>query len=165
MAAFDPDRDADDPGFRLARDSFVTLFRTEPALQGTLAQLAGHGYHVIGVDTGCDGTATLVDRFALALGFPADAGHTLDALDDGLARLAARRDGPAASYAGLVIVAHRFEVFAQARPEAAHTVLDILARRARTAALFGQRLLCLVRHDGPQPDFGPVGGMPVVLAD
>ncbi|WSE02425.1 hypothetical protein OG574_02955 [Streptomyces sp. NBC_01445] len=44
-------------------------------------------------------------------------------------------------------------------------MLDILADRARSAALFGHRIMCLVHSNDPDISFEPVGAMPVQWND
>ena len=52
-----------------------------------------------------------------------------------------------------------------AGPRAAEIMLDIMADRSRTAALFGRRLMCLVHSNDPYIRFEAVGATPVVWKD
>ncbi len=60
--------------------------------------------------------------------------------------------------AGLVLVIDRYDLFAAHHLRPATILLDIFAREARSAALYGHRMLCLVRTDLPESQsWGVVG--------
>lgn len=67
--------------------------------------------------------------------------------------------------AGLVVVFTGYDRFAGRCPPAAQIVLDIMADQARSAALFGRRMMCLVQSDDPNIRLEPVGAMPVMWND
>jgi hypothetical protein len=66
---------------------------------------------------------------------------------------------------GLVLAFTGYDRFATHCPRAAQIVLDIMAVRARSAALIGHRMMCLVQTDDPNIEFDRVGAMPVMWND
>jgi len=105
--------------------------------------------------------ADLHQDVARALDFPDYYGSTLDALNDCLGDVAVQAYGWTAADAGLVLVVDGFEVFEGKDASTAHQLLDIFARQATYAALFGHRMMCLVRTGDPDLEITPVGGFPV----
>ena len=164
MAAFDLDTDlAGDVAFRLMSNSFVTLFWRSSVLQDTIQWLSHHGYQVIQLTASAWHTdADLHRDMAAALGFPSYYGHNLDALNDCLRDVVTYDYGALPDTAGLALVLVGYDTFAARRPRTAHVVLDILADRARSAALIGHRMLFLVQSNDSQVRFEPVGAMPVL---
>ncbi|MEW2581809.1 hypothetical protein [Streptomyces virginiae] len=55
-----------------------------------------------------------------------------------------------------------YDRFTAACPRAAQVILDIIADRARRAAVLQRRLICLVHSNDPDIRFDPVGAMPVM---
>jgi hypothetical protein len=94
---------------------------------------------------------------AAALHFPDYYGRNLDALNDCM-----RDIEPAEESTGFVLVFTGYDRFADSCPYDAQVVLDIFASHARHAALFGQRMICLVQSDDPDIEFKPVGAEPVM---
>ncbi|MFE4862905.1 barstar family protein [Streptomyces sp. NPDC056670] len=97
------------------------------------------------------------------MNFPDYYGHNLDALNDCLGDVACYGgydDAPEG--AGLVLSFTNYDRFSTACPRAAQVVLEIIADRARQAAVLHRRLICLVQSDDPQIRFEPVGAMPVL---
>ncbi|MFF4016335.1 barstar family protein [Streptomyces sp. NPDC001843] len=99
---------------------------------------------------------------AAALDFPGHHGRNLDALNDCLRDVEAYECGTTREATGLVLVLTRYDRFTRAQPRAAQVVLDIVADRARGAALFGHRIMALVQSDDPDIAFEPVGAMAVM---
>jgi hypothetical protein len=64
-----------------------------------------------------------------------------------------------------VLVFTRYDRFAGSCPRSSQIVLDIMAGQARSAALFGRRMMCLVQSDDPDIRFEPVGATPVMWND
>ncbi|MGW2642096.1 barstar family protein [Streptomyces sp. NPDC001348] len=164
MAAFDPDTDlSDDLALRLMANTFDTLFRRRRLLDETTAWLHDHGYRIVALDAGRWTTEADLHRdVAAALDFPDYYGRNLDALDDCLRDVEAYEYGTTREATGLVLVLTRYDRFARVQPRAAQAVLDIVADRARGAALFGHRIMALVQSDGPDIAFEPVGAMAVM---
>jgi hypothetical protein len=109
--------------------------------------------------------AELHRDIAAALDFPGYYGRNLDALNDCLRDVVTYDYGTSREATGLVLVFTGYDAFAGRCPRAAQTVLDILADRARSAALIGHRMCCLVQSNDPTIRFDPVGAMPVMWND
>ena len=54
------------------------------------------------------------------------------------------------------------DAFAAVDRRTAQIMLNIIADQARSAVLFGTRIICLVQSNDPQLSFAPVGAMPVM---
>jgi hypothetical protein len=63
---------------------------------------------------------------------------------------------------GTVLVFSGYEALTARQPNPAQTILDIIARGAHFATLFGHRLLCLVQSNDPDIRFDVVGAAPVM---
>ncbi|WP_375164761.1 barstar family protein [Arthrobacter sp.] len=98
---------------------------------------------------------------ASALRFPAYYGANLDALNDCLSDVATRTYGWSESDTGLVCVLNGYDEFLVQNRATAQSILDIYARQAAYAALFGHRMMCLVKSSDRQIYIAPVGGTPV----
>ena len=167
MAAFDPRDDlSQDLAFQLMVHTSVTLFWRRALLDETADWLAKSGYHVVALDAAGWTTEEDLHRdIAAALDFPDYYGHNLNALNDCLRDVADQEYGWPAEAAGLVLAFTGYDRFVAASPQVAQIVLDIVAGQARSALLFGRRLLVLVQTDDPQLSFDPVGALPVVWND
>ncbi|CCK26682.1 Barstar (barnase inhibitor) [Streptomyces davaonensis JCM 4913] len=163
MAAFDPDADlSEDLGLRLMINSFITLYWRRSLLDEAVGRLREDGYRVVELDAGRWAAAADMHRdIAAALEFPDYYGKNLDALNDCLRDVESYEYGTTRDATGLVLAFTGYDRFRRAEPDAAQSLLDILADRARSAALFGHRILCLVQSDDPDIEFEPVGAMPV----
>jgi RNAse (barnase) inhibitor barstar len=145
---------------RLSRTTFVTLYWRRPLLDETTAALRIQGCRVVQVDTtDWAGRADLHRALAAALEFPDYYGQNFDALNDCLRDLFDDTTAP------LALVLTGFDHFARTDPEAAHILLDIVAGQARSHAVAGLHLLCLVQTDDPGLTLEPVGAMPVEWND
>jgi RNAse (barnase) inhibitor barstar len=107
----------------------------------------------------------MFDDLADRLRFPAYFGRNLDALNDCIRDVASHEYGWPADATGLVIVLRAFDAFATVDRRTAQIMLNIVAHQARTATLFGNRIICLVQSNDPQLSFEPVGAMPVLWND
>jgi hypothetical protein len=171
MTAFDAGAGAGanpdaDRALRLLANSPVTLYRRRPLLASTVEWLSTHDYQVVALDAaGWETDADLHRDVARALDFPDYYGNNLDALNDCMRDVVDRAYGWSPDAAGLVLVFTGYDAYAARRPGSAHSVLDILADRSRSALLFGRRLLVLVQSDDPDLRFDPVGATPVVWND
>ncbi|HZM83485.1 MAG TPA: barstar family protein [Candidatus Limnocylindrales bacterium] len=167
MVAFDPSADlSGDPGYRYMHNSCVTLFWRRPLLDNAIAQLEAAGYHLVPVDASHWATPKEMHLdLARSLDFPAYYGQNLDAFNDCLRDVVARRYGWPEKATGLVLVFTGYDGFAKRHPREAQILLDIIADRARSALLFGGRLICLVQSDDPMIEFDPVGASPVIWND
>jgi RNAse (barnase) inhibitor barstar len=152
--------------YRLVHNSFVTMFWQTSVLQKTVAWLTDHHYDVVALDASDWGSADdMLRDVAAALSFPDYFGQNFDALNDCMLDVAYSDYGWRTDATGLVLVFTNFERFAAADRQAAQTLLDILAERARLAALIGTRLICLVQSNDPRLSFDPVGATPVMWND
>ncbi|WCD83934.1 hypothetical protein KPP03845_100253 [Streptomyces xanthophaeus] len=100
---------------------------------------------------------------AAALQFPDYYGHNLGALNDCLGDVACYGpydDSPVGT--GLVLSITDYDRFVAACPRAAQVVLDIVADRARRAAVLQRRFFCLIQCSDPDIRFEPAGAMPVM---
>lgn len=167
MSAFDPDSDlSGDVAFRLMAASFVRLFWRHAVLDQAIDWLLAHGYQVVPLDASAwTREEDLHTAIAQALEFPDYNGRNLHALNDCLGDVMAFEYGARRDVTGLVIVFTGYDTFAAHCPRAAQITLDIIAGQARTAALLGRRMCCLVQTDDPDARFDPVGAMPVLWND
>jgi RNAse (barnase) inhibitor barstar len=163
MATFDKTAELSHPvDYRLVANGFVSMFWAQHVLDKTLEWLSVRGYQLVILQAGeWRQTRELHQDFAEALDFPDYYGMNLDALNDCLRDVALGDYGLDQSATGFVLVLRRFDSSASAEPRVAQAVLDIFADRARNAALFGQRMLCLVQSDDPDLRFTPVGATEV----
>lgn len=158
MSAFDPDSDlSGDVAFRLMAASFVRLFWRHALLDQAIDWMLDHGYQVVRLDASAwPREEDLHTAIAQALEFPNYYGLS----DVTSFEYGARRDAT-----GLVIVFTGYDKFAAHCPHIAQITLDIIADQARTTALLGHRMCCLVQTDDPDTRFDPVGAMPVLWND
>ena len=163
--------DADAPttqavDYRLVQSTFVTMFWHTELLDQTVQWLHSQGYHIADFDTESWTSDTqMLDALAQGLDFPDYFGRNFNALNDCMRDVAAGGYGWNASETGLVIVVRGYETFAAVDHSAAQTVLDIFADQARSAMLFGNRIICLLQTNDPNLSFAPVGAMPVKWND
>ncbi|MEU2502876.1 barstar family protein [Streptomyces pseudogriseolus] len=152
------------PGIEYMINTFVTLFWGKHLLTQATERLEDRGFRVIRLEAGQWKTERDMHRaMAAALDFPDYYGHNLDALNDCLGDVACYGgydDAPEG--AGLVLSFTDYDRFATTCPRAAQVVLDIIAKRARQAAVLHRRLIGLVQSNDPQTQFESVGAMPVL---
>ncbi|MFF4319552.1 barstar family protein [Streptomyces sp. NPDC001568] len=152
------------PGIEYMGNTFVTLFWRQRFLNQAVQRLEDRDFRVVRLSAGQWTTEQDMHRaIAAALQFPDYYGHNLDALNDCLGDVAGY--GPyddSAEGAGLVLAFTDYDRFTAVCPRAAQAVLDIIADRARHAAVLQRRLICLVHSNDPDIQFDPVGAMPVM---
>lgn len=163
MAIWDPADELNHPlDFLLVKNGFVTLFCQRTILDETVTWLRDSGYRVAYVDASSWLSQSDMHRdIAEVLKFPGYYGSNLDSLNDCLGDVAVQSYGWSGSDTGLVLVIDGYDEFAERDEDTAHRLLDTYARQAAYAALFGYRLMCLVRSADPWLQIGPVGGTPV----
>jgi len=155
-----------DVAYRLMAPSFVRLFWRTSVLEATVGALREHGYQVVRLDAASwMREADLHRDIAAALDFPDYYGRNLDALNDCLRDVVTYDYGTSRDVTGLVLVFTGYDAFTNRCPRAAQVVLDIVADQARSAALIGHRMCCLVQSNDPTIRFDPVGAMPVMWND
>ncbi|MFH8890507.1 barstar family protein [Streptomyces sp. NPDC017949] len=152
------------PGIEYMGNTFVTLFWRRHLQDQAVQRLEDRGFRVVRLAADRWNTEQDMHRaVAAALEFPDYYGHNLGALNDCLGDVACHGGyGDAANGTGLVLAFTDYDRFAAACPRAAQVVLDIIANRARHAAVLQRRLICLVHSDDPDIRFDPVGAMPVM---
>lgn len=147
--------------WQLLQNGVVHRYDTRFALDTAAGHLAGLGYIIHLVDAA---TWTNLDdmhtALAAALSFPAYYGRNLDALDDVLRDVAEYHYGSDPDTTGTVLAVAGFDRLLHLDRTTAIAVLDIIAQRAATAALFGHPMLCLI--DSTADGLGSVGGAPVL---
>ena len=159
----DAPKPAADPYFGLVSDTFVQLYWRMRLLEEALDRLREHRYAVVVLDASSWATDEDFHRsIADGLEFPDYYGRNLDALNDCLRDVVDGDYGRPEDSAGLVLAFTHYDSFARASPRTAQVALDIIAVRARRAAIHSQRLLCLVHSDDPDILFEPVGATPVL---
>src|SRR5262245_29323891 len=147
MTAFDRSADlSGDPGFTFLHNSPITLFWRMPLLDLAIARLDAAGYHLVRLEAGgWDTPKKMHLDLARALDFPTYYGQNLDAFNDCLRDVVGHLYGWPEEATGLVLVLAGYQDFAKRHPHQAQGVLDIIAGQARSALLFGDRLICLVQ--------------------
>ena len=101
--------------------------------------------------------ADLFTDIARVLQFPAHFGGNFDALNDRLSDVATGDIGWPRGATGLALVLLNYDHLVTADKAAAQIFVDIFAVQARSAALFGNRLMCLVQSNDPRTSFDPIG--------
>ncbi|WP_078903953.1 barstar family protein [Streptomyces xanthophaeus] len=152
------------PGIEFMATTFVTLFWRRRLLSEAVLRLEDRGFRVIRLAAGEWASERDMHKdVAAALQFPDYYGHNLDALNDCLGDVACYGpydDSPVGT--GLVLSITDYDRFVAACPRAAQVVLDIVADRARRAAVLQRRFFCLIHSSDPDIRFEPVGAMPVM---
>jgi len=163
VPSFDPDTTpAEDRAFRLAQNGAVTLFLRQDVLDETTGWLHDHGYRLVTLDARPWHTrADFHDDVRAALDFPDHYGANLDAFNDCMHEVATYAYGADRDATGTVLVFTGYDAFTAREPQAAQSILDIIAHAARHAMLVGHRLLCLVQSNDPDLGFDPVGATAV----
>ncbi|MFZ3470868.1 barstar family protein [Streptomyces sp. 4.24] len=152
------------PGIEYMGNTFVTLFWRQRLLDQAVQRLEDRDFRVVRLAAGQWSTEQDMHRaVAAALQFPDYYGHNLDALNDCLGDVACYGGyDDSVEGAGLVLAFADYDRFAAACPRPAQVVLDIIADRARRAAVLQRRLICLVHSNDPDIQFDPVGAVPVM---
>lgn len=132
---------------------YDTLFQLDSAC----GRLAGLGYLVHRIDAG-DWTSIedMYDAFARAMSYRRSYGGSLDAMSDVFADVGTYDFGSDPATTGTVLAIAGFDTLLGIDPWTGQSILDIFARQARLAGLYGHPMLCLV--ESTATDLGPVGG-------
>ncbi|MFI6432895.1 barstar family protein [Rhodococcus oryzae] len=165
-ALFDPtDRDL----FNEQRERFDwsllqngTVFRydTRFQLDSACNRLTGLGYLVHRIDAN-DWTSVddMYDAFAQAMSYRRSYGGSLSAFSDVFADVGTYNFGSDPETTGTVLAIAGFDTLNSVDSRTARVILDVFAREARLAALYGHPMLCLVESNAT--DLGKVGGIDV----
>jgi len=149
------------PDFQLIQNGFVSKFHSREVLAEAASMLSRSGYRVVTVDASrWDAALDMHRDVAAALSFPDYYGQNLDALNDCLSDVASGDYGWNVGDKGLVLVIDNIDRFWGTEQRIAFDLIDIFNRNANRAALYGNRLMCLVRSDDPHWDPPPFGGYP-----
>ncbi|SNT40197.1 Barstar (barnase inhibitor) [Rhodococcoides kyotonense] len=146
--------------WRLLQNGFVHTCRD----RFTLDTAAGHLVDLHYLTHSFDASVwhDIVDMhtaFAETMSFPAYYGRNLDALNDVLSDVGRYSYGSDPHSAGTVVTIAGFDSLLELDRRTALLVLDIFARQARLAALYGHAMLCLI--ETTNHEFDRVGGMGV----
>ncbi|YCH06175.1 barstar family protein [Arthrobacter sp. alpha11c] len=148
--------------FLLIQNGFISLFSRQAVLDEAISWLRNHGYRVVQVDSAAWLSQGDMHRdISRVLEFPGYYGSNFSALNDCLSDVAVQSYGWSEEDTGLVLVIDGYEAFASKDAATAHLLLDIFAKQATYAALFGHRMLCLVRTADARLEIPPVGGAAV----
>ena len=148
--------------WQLLQNGFVTKFWSRDLFTATKGSLTEMGYKVVALDAGEWQTKQdALLSLGHALAFPSYYGRNLDALVDCLRDVATFDYGSDPESEGTVVALDHYDKFAVLLPEAAWTILDILADTGRQALLIGHRLIVILQSDDGGLTFGTVGGTSV----
>jgi len=149
-------------GFDIASTGFVNKVWSVTVLAQTVATLSTSGYRVVHLDADAwRSIDDFHDAIAGGLAFPDYYGRTLDALNDCLGDVAEQAYGWESSDAGLVIVVHGFDLFHHRDPITASALSRLCQSAGQYAALFGHRMLTLLKVEDGNFTFEPAGLLPV----
>lgn len=163
MAIWDPEDELTHPvDFLLVQNGFINMFFRSDVLDESVAWLQIAGYRIVNVDAASWlSEVQMHSDIASSLEFPDYYGANLDALNDCLSDVAVQDYGWTEGDAGLVLVVYGFDDFAARHEQLAHQLLDIYARNAAYAALFGHRMMCLVKSENRRLHIKDVGAQSV----
>ncbi|WP_155290367.1 barstar family protein [Rhodococcoides fascians] len=146
--------------WRLLQNGFVHTCRDRFTLDTATGHLAELDYLIHSFDAGVwHDIADMHTAFAQTMSFPAYYCRNLDALNDVLSDVGRYSYGSDPHRAGTVLTITGFDSLLELDRRTALLVLDIFARQARLATLYGHAMLCLIETSGR--DFDRVGGMVV----
>ncbi|UNN05037.1 barstar family protein [Rhodococcus opacus] len=144
----------------LLQAGFVFRYAARFQLDSACTRLTDLGYLVHELDA--QEWACVEDMhtgFAASMSFPDYYGKNLDAFGDVLSDVATFSYGSDPATAGTVLAIADFDVLLQIDHRTGRKILEIFARQARLAALYGHPMLCLVETTAS--DLGTVGGTDV----
>ena len=157
MAVWDPDAAYSHPvGFDIASTGFVNKVWGATVLAQTVSVLSASGYRVVQLDAEAwRGIDDFHDAISGALAFPDYYGRNLDALSDCLGDVAEQAYGWESADAGLVIIVHGFDLFHRLEPRTAIGFSRLCQSAGQYAALFGHRMLTLLKVEDENFTFEP----------
>lgn len=160
VAAFNRETDVDRLDYRLMIHSPVRLLHRRDFVDAAAEWLRRHGYQVVVVDASWLTPLHMFRDVGSALGYTChDQWHCLG---EGLSQaITDCWDGST----GFVLVLTSFDVFVHQHRDDAHTLLELVAERAWSAALLGRRVLCLVQSDNPSIRLRRIGMWTMAWSD
>lgn len=165
-ALFDPtDRDLFNEqrqrfDWSLLQNGTVFRYDTRFELDSACSRLAGLGYLVHRIDAHHWNSAEdMYDALSQTLSYPRSYGGSLDAFGDVFADVGTYIFGSDPEATGTVLAIAGFDTMIRVDSRTARLILDVFAREARLASLYGHPMLCLV--ESTATDLGPVGGIDV----
>lgn len=163
VAAFDRDSfTSHHYDFLLAKNGPVAMFWKLSVLAEATEWLQSRGYELVTLDASrWTSAAEMHLEIASALDFPSHYGANLAALDDCLGEVVTYDRAASEEAEGFVLVLVNFDTFLGRVPKTAHALVDIYAAQARSGALIGHRMLCLVQSNDPDLRIEAVGGFSV----
>lgn len=165
-ALFDPtDRDLFNEqrqrfDWSLLQNGTVFRYDTRFELDSACSRLAGLGYLVHRIDAHHWKSAEdMYDALSRMLSYPRSYGGSLSAFGDVFADVGTYIFGSDPDATGTVLAIAGFDALTGVDTRTARAILDVFAREARLAGLYGHPMLCLV--ESTAAGLGPVGGIDV----
>ncbi|KAF0957217.1 barstar family protein [Rhodococcus sp. T7] len=167
-AVFDPtDRDVFNEqrqrfDWSLLQNGTVFRYDTRFQLDSACDRLSGLGYLVHRIDAHAwTSVEDMFDAFSEAMGYQRNYGGSIAAFDDVFADVGTFDFGSDPNATGTVLAVAGYDTLVTLDGHTARAILNVFARQARLAGLYGHPMLCLV--ESTATDFGPVGGTKVLL--
>lgn len=155
---FDEQRQGFD--WTLLQSGFVFRYATRFQLDSACTRLTDLGYLVHEFDAQeWTSVKDMHAAFAASMSFPDYYGKNLDAFNDVLSDVATFSYGSDPAATGTVLAIADFDVLLHIDHRTGRKILEIFARQARLAALYGHPILCLVQTTAS--DLGTVGDVEV----
>lgn len=155
---FDEQRQGFD--WTLLQSGFVFRYATRFQFDSACTRLTDLGYLVHEVEAQeWTSVEDMHAAFAASMSFPNYYGKNLDAFNDVLSDVATFSYGSDPATVGTVLAIADFDVLLHIDHRTGRSILEIFARQARLAALYGHPMLCLVQTIAA--DLGTVGDLDV----
>lgn len=164
MAVWDASDELTHPeDYLLIQNGFVIMFHSRENLKISTDWLHSHGYHIAYVDTSEWGHIDDIhEPFAKALNYRVRYGRNISAIDDCLSDIAVKDYAWPEGATGLVVVVDGFAEYVAEAPQSAQYLIESFERQAAHAALFGNRMMFLIRSSNPNLQMDNVGGRSVM---
>lgn len=144
----------------LLQNGNVFRYDTFFELDSACGRLTGLGYLVHRIDAHAwTSVEDMYDAFAEAMSYRRSYGGGLGAFSDVFADVGTYVFGSDPETTGTVLAIAGFDTLMGVDARTARVILDVFAREARLAGLYGHPMLCLV--ESTATDLGPVGGTDV----
>ncbi|KZF05814.1 hypothetical protein A2J04_23645 [Rhodococcus sp. EPR-279] len=149
--------------WKLLQNGAVHRYKDRFSLDTATGHLSDLNYLIHSFDAkSWSAVSQMYSAFAASMSFPDDYGQGLDTFNDVLSDVASYQYGSDPNCRGTVLAITDFDSLVNLDRHTAVTLLDVFARQARLAALFGHAMLCLVESaDG---NLGRAGGSDVHAA-
>ncbi|OZF31856.1 hypothetical protein CH294_18720 [Rhodococcus sp. 14-2483-1-1] len=149
--------------WQLLQNGSVHRYADRFSVETATGHLSDLNYRIHSFDAGSWGAVSqMYSAFAASMSFPDNYGQGLDAFNDVLSDIGSYRYGSDPNCRGTVLAIADFDSLAELDRHTAIALLDIFARQARLAALYGHAMLCLI--ESADENLGRVGGSDVHAA-